>query len=107
MRFQVSRSILVCSVLSWQKQSQFSAVAASTTITTTEEVDSASKSNNVSVDDGDFDLEKMSKEELEAICTSRGFELVKETSKSGKQIDYSQQDFIEAAQQCLAIEAEM
>jgi len=98
MRFQVSRSVLVCSVLS---------VAASTTRTTTEEVDSASKSNKVSVDDGDFDLEKMSKEELEAICTSRGFELVKEKSESGKLIEYSQQDFIEAAQQCLAIEAEM
>ena len=53
-------------------------------------------------------LEKMSKEELEAICTSRGFELVKETdSETGKPLEYSRKDYIEAAQQCLAIEEEM
>lgn len=62
----------------------------------------------VDEDDVGFVFEKMSKEELEAICTNRGFELVKETdSETGKPVEYALQDFIEAAQQCLAIEAEM
>lgn len=56
----------------------------------------------------DFDLDSMTNEELENICTSRGFELVKETDPStGAERQYSKEDFLEAARQCLEIEAEM
>ena len=50
----------------------------------------------------------MTKEELEEICTSRGFELVKEQDKeSGEMATYSHDDYVNAAKQCLEIEGEM
>jgi len=53
-------------------------------------------------------LNELSDKELEHICTSRGFELVKESDKeTGQPITYSHQDYVDAAKQCLEIEAEM
>jgi len=48
------------------------------------------------------DLEAMTEAELENICVQRGFQLVNENSE-----ELSKQDYIEAAQRCLAIEQEM
>jgi len=57
---------------------------------------------------GDYmNLESLSDEELEAICTERGFELVKEKNADGDEISYTHEDYMDAASQCLAIEAEM
>ena len=108
MRYQVSRSVLVYSLLFWLKQPQLRVSAIAGTATATEELDSTtSKLNEIDNEDGDFDMEKMSKAELESICRTRGFELVNETDTSGNLIEYLHHDNIEAAQQCLAIEAEM
>eukprot|EP00537_Pseudo-nitzschia_pungens_P000800 CAMPEP_0172375842 /NCGR_PEP_ID=MMETSP1060-20121228/63664_1 /TAXON_ID=37318 /ORGANISM="Pseudo-nitzschia pungens, Strain cf. cingulata" /LENGTH=315 /DNA_ID=CAMNT_0013103129 /DNA_START=122 /DNA_END=1069 /DNA_ORIENTATION=+ len=48
------------------------------------------------------DLEAMTEAELEDICIKRGFQLVNEESE-----ELTKQDYIEAAQRCLAIEQEM
>ena len=54
------------------------------------------------------DLNELTDKQLEEICTQRGFELVKESDKeTGVFLDYSHQDYIDAARQCLEIEAEM
>ncbi|KAL7548808.1 hypothetical protein ACHAWF_017343 [Thalassiosira exigua] len=46
--------------------------------------------------------------DLEEICTSRGFELVKELDEStGEPLVYSHQDYIDAASGCLQIEADL
>lgn len=56
----------------------------------------------------DFDLESMTIEELEDLCISRGFELVKEIDPdTGAPKEFSKEEYIEAAKQCLEIEAEM
>lgn len=53
-------------------------------------------------------LETMTNEELEEICISRGFEVVKETDEeTGETKAYSHEDYVHAAKQCLEIEAEM
>jgi len=53
------------------------------------------------------ELDKLSNSELETICTTRGFEVIKETAEDGKEVEYTREDYLEAAAQCLAIEAEM
>ena len=62
-------------------------------------------------DDGDddyYDLESMTNEELEEMCTSRGFELVREVdAQTGEPIVYTHQDFVDAASECLQIEADL
>lgn len=59
-------------------------------------------------DDGYYDLEEMSDEELEEICTSRGFELVREVDEvTGEPVVYSHQDYVDAASECLQIEADL
>ena len=50
-------------------------------------------------------LNTLSIEELEEICTSRGFQLQPEDGFSKD--EYTQEDYIDAALQCLAIEAEI
>ncbi|KAL7524202.1 hypothetical protein ACHAXR_000472, partial [Thalassiosira sp. AJA248-18] len=72
----------------------------------------ASETTNT-VNDGDddeyYDLEGMTDEELEEICTSRGFELVRELdAETGEQaVVYSHQDYVDAASECLQIEADL
>ena len=48
-------------------------------------------------------LQKMSKEELEEICTERGFELIKDEidSSTGQPVVSTHQDHVDAAWQCL------
>mmetsp|Transcript_48123 Transcript_48123/g.102384 ORF Transcript_48123/g.102384 Transcript_48123/m.102384 type:complete len:305 (-) Transcript_48123:192-1106(-) len=59
-------------------------------------------------DDEFYDLENMSDEELEEICTSRGFELVREVDvDTGEPIVYTHRDFVDAAGECLRIEADV
>jgi len=54
------------------------------------------------------ELQTLTDIELEQLCTSRGFELVKETDKeTGQKKEYSHNDYVEAAKQCLDMEAEM
>ena len=56
----------------------------------------------------EIDLDSMTNEELEEICTSRGFEVVKEKDgDTGEMKTYSHEDYINAARQCLEIESEM
>jgi len=52
-------------------------------------------------------LQTLSDRELEQMCNMRGFELVKETDKNGNPKQYSHDDYIDAATQCLEIETEM
>lgn len=52
-------------------------------------------------------FETMTNEELEALCTNRGFELVKELDENGKEAQFTRANYIDAARQCLEIEAEM
>jgi hypothetical protein len=55
------------------------------------------------------ELQVMTDEELEHICLVRGFELVKDDvdEATGEIYTLSHDDFVEAAQRCLAIEEEM
>jgi hypothetical protein len=54
-------------------------------------------------DDDDYiDLIDMSDEDLEEICTSRGFELVREDEQV-----YTHQDYVDAASECLQIETDL
>ena len=46
----------------------------------------------------------MTDEELEEICTSRGFELVRDDDDT---IVYTHQDYVDAANECLQIEADL
>lgn len=56
----------------------------------------------------DTDLQSLTDVELEQMCTSRGFEIVKETDKeTGQSRHYSHNDYVDAAKQCLDMEAEM
>lgn len=56
----------------------------------------------------EIDLASLTDEELEEICTSRGFEVVKEKDEeTGEFKKYSHEDYIHAAKQCLDMEAEM
>jgi len=58
--------------------------------------------------EGGINLRDLSDEELEAICTSRGFEVVREIDDaSGEPISYSHDDFVDAARECLDLEKEM
>jgi hypothetical protein len=65
------------------------------------------------VDDGfgqddDIELEDMTDEQLEEICTSRGFELVRElNATTGEPLMYTHQDYVDAASECLQIEADI
>ncbi len=54
-------------------------------------------------DDDDYiDLVDMTDDELEEICTSRGFELVREDGQV-----YTHQDYVDAASECLQIETDL
>ena len=58
--------------------------------------------------DEDKNLEDMTDEELEEICTSRGFELVREfNATTGDLLVYTHQDYVDAASECLQIEADL
>jgi hypothetical protein len=58
-------------------------------------------------DDNASSLENLTNEELEAICTTRGFELVKELDENGKEKIFTRENYMDAARQCLDVEAEM
>ncbi len=69
---------------------------------------SSSSSESTLKRDDEIDLESLTNEELEQICMMRGFELKKEVdAQTGKLVEYSHEDYVEAARQCLDIEAEM
>lgn len=55
-------------------------------------------------EDGDeyIDLVDMTDEELEEICTSRGFELIREDGQV-----YTHEDYVNAASECLQIETDL
>ena len=55
----------------------------------------------------DIDLDGMSNEELEEICTSRGFQLDRGNIDDVDDIAYGHQYYVDAARECLQIEAEM
>ena len=59
---------------------------------------------SASTDDDDeyIDLVDLSDEDLEKICTSRGFDLVREEGQV-----YTHQDYVDAASECLQIETEL
>ena len=52
-----------------------------------------------------YNLEEMTDEELEEICTSRGFELVRDDDDDT--VIYTHQDYVDAANECLQIEADL
>ena len=64
------------------------------------------EANETSITNGDddeyIDLVDMTDEELEEICTSRGFELVREDGQV-----YTHQDYVDAATECLQIETDL
>eukprot|EP00986_Skeletonema_menzelii_P003613 scaffold1134_cov147-Skeletonema_menzelii.AAC.2 len=64
------------------------------------------EANETSITNGDddeyIDLVDMTDEELEEICTSRGFELVREDGQV-----YTHKDYVDAATECLQIETDL
>lgn len=54
-------------------------------------------------------LQAMSEEELEKICVTRGFEIMRDEvdPSTGLPHELSHEDFVEAARRCLTIEREM
>mmetsp|Transcript_19990 Transcript_19990/g.36150 ORF Transcript_19990/g.36150 Transcript_19990/m.36150 type:complete len:287 (-) Transcript_19990:265-1125(-) len=59
-------------------------------------------------DDEFYDLIDMSDEELEEMCISRGFELVREVDgNTGELVLYTHQDYVDAANECLQIEEDL
>ena len=59
-------------------------------------------------DDEALNLEDMTIDQLEEICTSRGFDVVKEKDETtGEDKIYTHEEYVTAAQQCLEIESEM
>jgi hypothetical protein len=54
-----------------------------------------------------IDLDGMSNEELEEICTSRGFQLDRGNIDDVDDIAYGHQYYVDAARECLQIETEM
>lgn len=58
-----------------------------------------------------IDLDAMTDEELKEICTSRGFELIRENLNYNNDDDdddeHTHQDYVDAARECLQVEAEM
>ena len=78
---------------------------------TTESPSPTNQSNDAkNADDEDdyMDLANMMDQELEEICTSRGFELVRETDvTTGESLVYTHQDYVDAASECLQIEADL
>ena len=59
-------------------------------------------------EDEDIYLDDMTDIELEKICTSRGFELVREyNATTGEPLEYTHQDYVDAASECLQIEADL
>lgn len=55
------------------------------------------------------ELTAMTDDELEQICVTRGFTILRDAidPATGKPYDLSHDDFVEAARQCLEIEQEM
>ena len=55
------------------------------------------------------ELTAMTDDELEQICVTRGFTILRDAidPDTGKSYDLSHDDFVEAARQCLEIEQEM
>lgn len=66
-----------------------------------------STSSSAVEDEDEIDLNSLTDTQLEEFCTDRGFVLVRDKSASAKEIEYSHDDYVDAARQCLAIEAEM
>jgi len=61
-----------------------------------------------SIDYTTVDLHALSNDELVAICTDRGFELVTDVDDAtGEPLSYSHDDYVDAAHECLQLEAEM
>lgn len=61
-----------------------------------------------SIDYTTIDLHALSNDELVAICTDRGFELVTDVDDAtGEPLYYSHDDYVDAAHECLQLEAEM
>ena len=69
-----------------------------------EEATTTTKNDN---DEEYYNLEAMTNEELEEICTSRGFELVREQDENEDEVVYTHQDYIDAATECLQIEEDL
>ena len=69
----------------------------------TSETLEANETSTANGDDDEYiDLIDMTDEELEEICTSRGFELVREDGQV-----YTHQDYVDAATECLQIETDL
>ena len=60
------------------------------------------------VDYSQVDLNTLTNDELVAICTDRGFELVFEQDDATEEpLEYTHEDYVDAARECLKLEAEM
>ena len=60
------------------------------------------------VDYTQVDLNTLTNDELAAICTDRGFELVFELDDATEEsLEYTHEDYVDAARECLKLEAEM
>jgi len=75
----------------------------------TEATANVSTKQKVKIEDSPYyeNIKNLSNNELEAICTDRGFEIVKEGQQKSENSEYTREDYMHAASQCLAIEAEM
>ena len=72
--------------------------------TTTVATDAADQA----IDYTQIDLNELTNDELVAICTDRGFELVFELDDATEEpLEYSHEDYVDAARECLKLEQEM
>jgi len=80
-----------------------------TTTTTTASTTSQQQPNSLSLEDLEHvDLDILTDTELEEVCIMRGFELYREIDEdTGEEYQFSHDDYVEAAKQCLAVEREM
>ena len=69
---------------------------------------SAAAAADENIDYANIDLHALTNDELVAICTDRGFELVTDVDDAtGEPLSYSHDDYVDAARECLQLEAEM
>ena len=82
--------------------------SAAETVTNTSTTTSSSSSSAINDSEASSspplldDLQRMTREELEEICTSRGYALVQDVL-DGEEVAYSHQDYVSAAYECLQL----
>ena len=95
--------------------SQTISIASDEAVISNDELNTKLNTKNDDDDDDDDDdevqfinLSQLNNTALEQICHSRGFELIPNIDpRTNETLEFTHEDYVEAAQQCLDVEAEM